>query len=392
MSRRDPASRAEWRAAIAGLAALFVGIGLGRFGYPPLIPVIVNEGLVSSNAANVGAATNFLGYLLGALGAAALAQRFGVRRCLLAALFATALSFAACAHPALGAFELSAWRLVSGVTGGVLMILAPRAVMGAVAPERRGMATGVIFAGVGSGMLVSGAALPAIGAAGATHAFLVLGALTLAASLAAVALLPANSAAPPRAEGVGKPRWRGPLLGLAIAYCGFAVGFVGHTIFLVDYIARGLSRGYGAGSIAWIVMGASGLLGVLFWGRLADRIGAQVALRIAQAAMACGVLVAASVTSQSLLLASAACVGFCAIALGSLTSVRAVELAGLADYAPTWAILTAVFSVFQAGGGYAGALLFAQTQSYPAIFTVCAAVLAATICAEMALARAASRA
>ena len=61
MSQHVSASRAEWRAAFAGLAALFVGIGLGRFGYPPLIPVIVNEGLVSANAANTGAATNFLG-------------------------------------------------------------------------------------------------------------------------------------------------------------------------------------------------------------------------------------------------------------------------------------------------------------------------------------------
>ena len=383
----DPQTRRrEWSATFSCLCALFVGVGLGRFGYPPLIPVVISEGLVTANGANVAAATNFLGYLIGALVAARLTERFGVRNVLLIALGATVVSFLACAAPAPGAIALSFWRFISGVTGGVLMIVAPRSVMAAVAPERRGTASGFMFAGVGSGMVISGAALPAIGALGSAYAFLFLAALTAIASLASAIFMPPVQVIAPRAAGAGAPRWRGPLLGLAIAYCGFGAGFVGHTIFMVDYIARGLGRGYGAGSLAWIFMGAGAMLGVVVWGRLADRIGAPVILRTAQIAMAGFVLAGAMTTSSGWLYVSAIGTGACGIALGSLTAMRTAELVNIADYARAWAVMTVLFSLFQAASGYVCAWIFAQSGSYPLIFIICAAVLAATILVEMMLA------
>ena len=46
-----------WPATLAGLSATLVGIGLGRFAYTPLIPVLIDAGWFSaSDAAYLGAA------------------------------------------------------------------------------------------------------------------------------------------------------------------------------------------------------------------------------------------------------------------------------------------------------------------------------------------------
>ena len=97
-------SRDELLIAIAGSAAFFVGNGLGRFGYPPLIPIIVAEGRVSSESAHLAGAANFFGYLFGAVVAVWLAQRFGVWRVIMAALVIATISFFACALPGAGAW------------------------------------------------------------------------------------------------------------------------------------------------------------------------------------------------------------------------------------------------------------------------------------------------
>ena len=51
----------------AGFALVFVGLGLARFGYPPLIPVMVSHGAVTPAGAGYLAAANFAGYLAGAV-------------------------------------------------------------------------------------------------------------------------------------------------------------------------------------------------------------------------------------------------------------------------------------------------------------------------------------
>ena len=57
------------RAAIAGLAALALGMGIGRFAYTPLLPALIEEAGLGLRAAGYIASANFAGYLIGALAA-----------------------------------------------------------------------------------------------------------------------------------------------------------------------------------------------------------------------------------------------------------------------------------------------------------------------------------
>ena len=56
-----------WAIALAGLVALAVAMGLGRFAFTPLLPMMLNDGVVDLPTASWLASANYLGYMLGAL-------------------------------------------------------------------------------------------------------------------------------------------------------------------------------------------------------------------------------------------------------------------------------------------------------------------------------------
>jgi MFS family permease len=59
----------------AGIIGLAVAVGVGRFAFTPLFPLMVRDGLLTSNAGTLLATSNYLGYLVGAI----LAYRLGMR-------------------------------------------------------------------------------------------------------------------------------------------------------------------------------------------------------------------------------------------------------------------------------------------------------------------------
>ena len=137
-----------------GAVALFVGLGLGRFAYSPMIPALVQAGWFRPAAADYLGAVNLLGYLIGA----AVTGQWLAHRApgvwLRWALVVTAGSLAACALP-WGFAWYFLWRLLAGIAAGVLMVLAVPAVLARVPERRRGVLGGVTFGGVGVGMIFS---------------------------------------------------------------------------------------------------------------------------------------------------------------------------------------------------------------------------------------------
>ena len=56
-----------WSVMFAGLLALAVAMGLGRFAFTPLLPMMLNDGVIDLPGASWLASANYLGYLVGAL-------------------------------------------------------------------------------------------------------------------------------------------------------------------------------------------------------------------------------------------------------------------------------------------------------------------------------------
>ena len=160
VSHHHPRSApSTWRFATAGLCASLVGLGLARFAYTPLIPALIAAKWFSpSDVVYLGAA-NLAGYLGGALLARPIAARIDAVWVLRAMMLLATLSCFACSVP-VSFLWFFVWRVLAGLTGGVIMVLAASLVLPHTSPARRGIVGGVIFAGVGLGVAASGTLVP----------------------------------------------------------------------------------------------------------------------------------------------------------------------------------------------------------------------------------------
>jgi predicted MFS family arabinose efflux permease len=377
-----------FRATLAALSANLVGIGLARFGYTPLIPALIAAGwFLPSTAVYLGAA-NLTGYLAGALGARAIAARTGPATALRVAMALTTASLFACAFP-LGFGWFFVWRFVSGGTGGMLMALAAPTVMQIVPPERRGLAGGAIFTGVGLGIAASGTLVPALIQWGLAETWFGLGALALGLTLLAWnSWPPAMPNMPPAAEIRSSTAGSGPVLrALYVEYALNAVGLVPHMVFLVDFVARGLGRGLHSGAVYWIIFGIGALIGPLVGGHVGDRIGFRAALRLALIVQALCVALPLVAVSSVALAVSSFVVGAFVPGIVAITIGRTRELIPGDPAAQTaaWGFCTTAFAVGQAVAGYAFSYIFAQTENaYPILFALAAAALLLALAIDVA--------
>jgi len=365
-----------WLPALAGLAATLLGVGLGRFAYTPLLPALVAEGWLSGPQAALLGAFNLAGYLLGALIAAGLGRRWGPVPVLRAALLLTALSLGACAWNG-GMVWLGFWRFLAGVTGAVLMILPAPLLMARVSAENRPMVAGLVFSGLGFGIILAGSVLPLLADGGVALAWAVLG--LAGAGLAALSWgqwRPVPLAAPHGVEGQERGRRLMPLLLFALAYGTDGMGFVPHTLLLSDFVARGLGWGLKAGGLYWTILGIGAVLGPLLAARVARRIGFPQALTGALLVKAAAVGLPLLTTAPAALALSAFLVGALTPGCVALASGVAALLAGPAGHTALWGRMTLLFALFQAAGGYGMTALFAATGAYLPLFALGAGVLA----------------
>ncbi|MEM9682929.1 MAG: YbfB/YjiJ family MFS transporter [Pseudomonadota bacterium] len=369
--------RTYWRGVVSALCAVLIGIGLARFGYTPLIPALIAEGWFSpSDAAYLGAA-NLAGYLVGALATKRLLG-FGTATGLLRTMMALAVaSFFACALP-WGFTWYFVWRFMSGCAGGTLMALAAPTAMLSVPDDRRGIAGGAIFTGVGLGIALSGTLVPLLLTYGLAVTWVGLGLLSLALAViawfgwgAARSAPSRQAAAPDRGISVG---W--PLVAIFVAYAFDAAGIVPHTVFIVDFVARGLDRGLASGASYWVLLGAGALVGALIAGWFADRAGFAAATRVALALQALAVLLPAVTTAPVALGVSCVILGAFVPGIVPLVLGRVQEMlpGDRGAQRTAWGHATAAFALGQAVAGYGFSWLFEQS-GYAYLFWLGAAAM-----------------
>ncbi|MBT5664784.1 MAG: YbfB/YjiJ family MFS transporter [Rhodospirillaceae bacterium] len=363
------------RLAIGGAATLLLGMGLGRFSYTPLLPAIIQDGALSAAEAGYVGAFNLGGYLVGALVTPVLRRRYAdaplLRGCLL-----VSLACLICSIFPLGFVWLAWWRFLVGVAVAVMMINSLSLVAVAAPPGVLGKATGVVFTGVGIGILFSGAVVPWLLGFSLTAAWAGLAAIGMVSALVAWwGWGPASREGAPAAA-YRRPVVNGGVVRLVAAHGMYSIGLVPHSIYWVDYIARGLDQGVAAGGAQWVLVGVGAVGGTYLAGWLADRIGFGVALVLVFAVLAFGVALPVIVATPAALVASSLIFG-AQPALSTVIAGRARQVVGPRDMPHVWRWMVLAVGLGQTVAGYGLVTLFNVTGSYTPVFLIGGAAMAA---------------
>lgn len=160
VARRQPGA---WAIALAGLASLAVIMGVGRFAFTPLLPMMLHDGTVNLHEGGWLATLNYIGYFVGA--AVCLFIRPDPARMIRLGLVATVLLTLGMALPG-GMLAWSVWRAAAGVASGLVLVYTSGWCMQRLAELGHPTLGGLIFCGPGIGIVVTGVSAFAMVGAG----------------------------------------------------------------------------------------------------------------------------------------------------------------------------------------------------------------------------------
>jgi predicted MFS family arabinose efflux permease len=329
-----------------GLAALASAMGIGRFGFTPLLPLMqADSGLTLSQAAWL-ASSNYIGYLLGALACSAAppAPRNAVRVGLLAvALFTLAMGATA---------SYGAWivlRFAAGVASAYVLVGVSAWALHALTELGRSAWSGWVFAGVGLGIAAAG--LVGLGAAVGRYesgqAWLLLG--TVSAAVAAIVWAPMKSgSSTATSKATAAPRLSVRDWQLVFWYGSFGFGYIIPATFL-PAMARAVVADPSIFGWVWPVFGATAAASTVIAALSLRHVTFRNLWAGSLVVMAAGVVAPVLVLNVQSLLFAAVCVGgtFMVITMAGMQEAR--RLAG--DGAPRlMAAMTTGFAVGQLAG------------------------------------------
>lgn len=360
------------RIALAGLAALAVAMGIGRFAFTPLLPMMQGDAGLTLAQGGWLASANYAGYLAGALWAAAVPVR--AERAILGGLLLIAAATAAMGL----VHDFTAWALLraaAGVASAWVLVHVSSWSLEKLAPLGRPALNGVVYAGVGTGVAIAGLCCLALmrGGASSAAAWIVLGALSLVASLALLPVFGSSSSALRPAQ--GEAFWDRHALRLVACYGAYGFGYIIPATYL-PAMARDSLRDPLLFGWAWPLFGAAAAASTLAVASFAGSVDHRKVWSACHFLMALGVAAPLLLPGLAGILTAALCVGgtFVVVTMVGVQEARRVarERAGRLI-----AALTAAFAAGQIiGPAFVTALV---TAGAPASASLAVASLALVV-------------
>jgi len=370
--RADGTLLSPWPHVARVAAALAAGMGVGRFVYTPILPLMHAQAGLSTDAGAHLATANYVGYFLGALAGTllpALVRSRAVFRGALVLLIGTLA-----AMPATHSTEVwIALRLLAGVASALIFVVAVSSALGHLRnhpPHLPGWA----FGGVGAGIALSGLLVLALhSVADWQVAWWSSAALATALATAAWNLRPEVPVTPSTdaPERVVAP-WFGALF---VSYTLEGVGYIVAGTFLVAAIDQSSPGWIGSG--AWVLVGLAAVPSAALWARLGRRWSWPGLLCVALVIQAVGIALPALVGGVAALV-GAVLFGATFIGVSTLALAAGAEL----QFPRSVALLTAGYSVGQILGPLAVAPLLHHGYR-PALLLAAAVVLTAATAAAV---------
>ena len=358
----EPGERSLRKTLASGILALVVAMGIGRFAYTPILPAMQATFGLSNGMSGALASSNYLGYLVGAILAAAVPsagrQTFLLRASLILVVLTTCLV----------AFTTEFWvwmavRFVAGVASAGVFVFASGVILGVLASMDKQKLSGWLYSGVGAGIAISGVLVLAL------NRLLPMGYVSGwradwigMAVLATVLLIPCWAWIP-RSENDAERRacpesissrarrrvFLTFLLLLSVAYFLEGTGYIVSGTFLVKIIEELPGLG-GFGTSAWILVGLAAIPSTVLWAWAASRVGFVGTLIVAYIVQAIGVVLPVLSGTEWAAALSAILFGGTFMGIVALTITYAREVVPSQQAARAIAVLTAAFGVGQVVG------------------------------------------
>lgn len=373
----DSEGRAALRTLAGGIIILAVAIGISRFAYTPLLPLMQRDIGFGDDFAGLLASANYAGYLAGALWAAwtsKRSRRLARLRMHLALTIASTLGMGLTLHPG----TWMALRFLSGATSALVFVLASGIVLEALADRRRASWSGWLYSGVGAGIALSAVLVPALGELGGwRYGWLGLGSVSMILALAAWRMVPGeplNVRANAIKQSSVTPGSTDMLPWLTLAYGFEGLGYIVTGTFLVSWLQRSSDLSY-VGFLAWLVVGLAAIPSCVLWMRTGLRLGLTRTLILAHLVQAVGILIPLFAPSVWGALAGGVFFGGTFLGITALTLVLGRTLA---PERSDWviSILTAAFSAGQMLGPVIAGTLADHTRSFTLPLSGAAAIVA----------------
>ena len=311
--------------AFSGFLALIVVMGIGRFTYTPQVPLMISEHQLTLTSASMVAAFNYLGYLMGSFDAMR-AQRHvewrmwaGLWGAVIITLLSTFLT---------NALWHSIARFMIGWASGVTLVLIAAWANEALAKLNRPVLSVAVFAGTGSGILISG--LLAVGierwSLSASSGWLIYGVLALFCSLYVSRYLPRKGTLALSSIKVKKLTLTPEIKRLVWSYGLAGFGYILPATFLSQMATQRFPDTLFALFI-WPIFGAAAIAGILIAIFTRHLSSAQNRLAITLWLQAAGILMAEIIPGVSGLVIAAILVGGGLMSAVQLALQRSRELA-----------------------------------------------------------------
>ncbi len=371
-----PPDTTSMRIALVGLVSLALAVGIGRFAFTPLLPMMQADGLVGIAGGGLLASVHFLGYWLGAAVAARLpwAPRTGLRLSLILIALTTL---------GMGLTEsFPAWlalRFIAGLASAFILVLVSTFIVKRLAETGRAGQQGWVFSGVGAGIAVAGLGVLALmaGGIGSAASWIVFGIAALAVALAVCYRLGAEVPnGRPEARHAAAARtpldWR-----LLLAYGAAGLGYIIPATYL-PIMARASVPSPLVFGWSWPVFGLAAFLSTLLAARLHARFSNRRVWAVSQGVMALGLILPAVQPHLASIMAAGVAVGgtFMVVTMAGLQEVH--RTVPPEDALRHVAAMTAAFATGQIIGPLFAGLLYDLTLSFTPALIATSLLLMAT--------------
>jgi MFS family permease len=349
---------------LSGSVVLIIGMGYGRFAFTGVLPVMLNENLLTLQQGNWAASANYAGYLLGAL-LLSRARPTDSRRLCFTSVLATLLSIVALAWLR-SPLAIIVLRGMAGLFSAVTLIAAS---LWLLQHMQHTEGAPLLFSGVGMGVFLS--------------AEMVAAGKSLALSSAAIWLLCAGSAAvlffaffrllnsPPdtlvnyqhkaQAPTRSKTATAAQAWTLLLVYGLAGFGYIITATYLPLFLTGSLT-GIDPVQI-WAVFGLAAVPSCFFWHRLGTVHGFRFTLLLNLILQALGVILPAFSHALPFCLASALLVGFTFMGTVTVALPEARRLAAAVHFNMI-AAMTALYGIGQIAGPLVAGELYAFSGSF----------------------------